>query len=111
METNKINKLAVGVLVASLFLNMLQTCSSSSTKKVVNASTKKVDSLETVLTKVNLTLEKMDKQFPVLIEIEGLKTSSRTLYDWNSVIRTVNRPDDVMKSYSDKIEKLEKSLK
>lgn len=43
------------------------------------------------------------------IKIEGLKTSKRTLYDWNSVIRTTTRPDDRMNEYDQEIEVLEKT--
>ena len=42
------------------------------------------------------------------IEIGGLKTSKRTLYDWNAVIRTTVRPDDRMNEYDQEIKKLEK---
>ena len=42
------------------------------------------------------------------MEIEGLKTSKRTLYDWNTVIRTTARPDDIMNSYDEQITALEK---
>jgi hypothetical protein len=43
------------------------------------------------------------------IKIEGLKTSKRTLYDWNAVIRTTTRPDDRMNEYDKEIEILEKT--
>lgn len=42
------------------------------------------------------------------IKIEGLRTSKRTLYDWNSVVRTTTRPDDRMNQYDQEIESLEK---
>jgi hypothetical protein len=44
-----------------------------------------------------------------MIEIEGLKASKRTLYDWNAVVRTSVRPDDRMNEYDAQIEKIQKS--
>ena len=44
-----------------------------------------------------------------MIEIEGLKTSKRTLYDWNAVVRSAIRPDDRMNEYDAEIQKIEKS--
>ena len=44
-----------------------------------------------------------------MIEIEGLKASKRTLYDWNAVIRTTVRPDDRMNQYDSEIEKIQNS--
>jgi hypothetical protein len=43
------------------------------------------------------------------VEVEGLKISKRTLYDWNSVVRTAVRPDDRMHEYDQQIDKLEKA--
>jgi len=43
-----------------------------------------------------------------MIKIEGLKSSKRVLYDWNSVVRTAVRPDDRMNEYDNEIDKLEK---
>lgn len=53
------------------------------------------------------TKDEMDKR----MEIEGLRTSKRTLYDWNTVIRTTERPDDIMNSYDEQIKALEEELK
>jgi len=44
-----------------------------------------------------------------MIEIEGLKASKRTLYDWNAVVRTAVRPDDRMNEYDRQIEKIQKT--
>jgi hypothetical protein len=43
-----------------------------------------------------------------MIQIEGLKSSKRVLYDWNSVVRTAVRPDDRMNQYDKDIQLLEK---
>ena len=81
-----------GVLVALLLLNMCTTCSTS--KHVIKLE-KKIDSLEmSVASKKDL-------------QIEGLRSSKRTLYDWNSVVRTTVRPDDRMNQYDQEIKDLE----
>ena len=81
-----------GVLVALLLLNMCTTCS---TGKHVIKLEKKIDSLEmSVVSKKDL-------------QIEGLRSSKRTLYDWNSVVRTTIRPDDRMNQYDQEIKELE----
>ena len=41
------------------------------------------------------------------LQIEGLRSSKRTLYDWNSVVRTTVRPDDRMNQYDQEIKELE----
>lgn len=42
------------------------------------------------------------------VEIEGLRISKRTLYDWNAVVRTAVRPDDRMNEYDQQINALQK---
>lgn len=44
-----------------------------------------------------------------MIEIEGLRASKRTLYDWNAVVRSAVRPDDRMNQYDAEIQKIQQS--
>lgn len=46
----------------------------------------------------------------LLLEINGYEVSHRVVYDNNAVVRTKQRPDDIMKSYTDKIKVLNKEL-
>lgn len=79
---------------------MLQQCNNSSkiakVEKQAKLMNQRIDSVYTS------DLKKM-------IEIEGLKSSKRTLYDWNAVIRTTVRPDDRMNQYDSEIEKIQNS--
>jgi hypothetical protein len=85
----------VGIVVTVLFcLIFLKQCGISREQKKI---TKRLDSIDSSL--VN-TPSKND------LNIEGLKISKRTLYDWNSVVRTSVRPDDRMNEYDKEIEKL-----
>jgi hypothetical protein len=67
-----------------------------------NVLRKKTISLEKKVDSLNLVIQKN-------IKIEGLKTSKRMLYDNNSIIRTVTRPDDRMNEYDQEIKKIETS--
>lgn len=87
------------IVIGILLIIVLQQCSTSHKVKVLEkdqrALTQQIDSV-------------YKKDLQNLIEIEGLKISKRTLYDWNSVVRTAVRPDDRMISYDKEIEKLQK---
>lgn len=85
------------VLCAILFLKQ---CGISRDQTKITKSVKSIESrLDSIPTSSDL-----DK----MIKIEGLKSSKRVLYDWNSVVRTAVRPDDRMNEYDVEIEKLEK---
>jgi len=93
MKKENIRMMAIGGGLG--FLLLLNTCTSCSTNKKVTKLEKRIDSLEnTVATQRDL-------------EIEGLRASKRTLYDWNAVVRTAVRPDDRMNEYDREIQKLE----
>jgi hypothetical protein len=98
------------VIYGCFFLLMLNTCSTcnrngenTKMRHEVVILEKKVDSLS----KATYSAEEMD----MLMEINGLETSKRTLYDWNAIVRTTVRPDDRMNSYDNEINKLKKQFK
>jgi hypothetical protein len=64
--------------------------------------------LSSKITKVQKQAKAADTAILKQIQIEGLKSSKRTLYDWNAVVRTAVRPDDRMNEYDNEIQKLEK---
>lgn len=85
-----------------LLCSMCNSCSNSTKLKRVQ---KELDSLTVIVQNVpskNVLLLQM--------ELEGLKASKRTLYDWNSIVRTAVRPDDRMNEYDQMIQKLEKKI-
>lgn len=61
-----------------------------------------MDSLQTQLNE-----RPTKKQLETALKIEGLRSSKRTLYDWNAVIRTTVRPDDQMNAYDQEIKALD----
>lgn len=89
-------KFALGLLLVISFQQCVTSSRISKIEKQERALNKRIDSVYTS------DLQKM-------IEIEGLRASKRTLYDWNAVVRTSVRPDDRMNEYDAQIEKIEKS--
>jgi hypothetical protein len=89
-------KIVLGLLV----IIFVQQCSTSSRVSKIEKQAKVMNTrIDSVYTS---DLKKM-------IEIEGLKASKRTLYDWNAVVRTAIRPDDRMNQYDAEIQKIENS--
>lgn len=78
-----------------LFFALVATYQTCSTSKKVSSLKSKVDQLP--------SREELKRE----IQIEGLKTSKRMLYDNNAIIRTTVRPDDRMNEYDQEIKKLE----
>jgi hypothetical protein len=79
----------------ALFLMVIATFQTCSSSKKIAALKKQVQALP--------TSEQVSKE----IQIEGLRTSKRMLYDNNAIIRTTVRPDDRMNEYDAEIKKLE----
>lgn len=88
------------ILLALFLISSVQQCTNSrrlaKIEKQQKALVERIDSTYTV------SLQRA-------VEIEGLKISKRTLYDWNSVVRTAVRPDDRMNEYDKQIDLLQKS--
>lgn len=88
------------IVLALLVLLFVQQCSTS----------RKVSGLEKQAKVMNTRIDSVyTSDLKKMIEIEGLKASKRTLYDWNAVVRTAVRPDDRMNQYDAEIEKIQKS--
>lgn len=85
-----------------LFLMILIFLKQCGVSRDQNKITKRIDSVEK---KISDIPSKKD------LEIQGLKISKRTLYDWNSIVRTSVRPDDRMNEYDKEIEKIQSNGK
>ncbi len=90
----------LGFFLSMFFLILVGNCNNSRNRKEISNLQKEIDSLRVEISNHPTRKELM---------IEGLKTSKRTLYDWNSVVRTSVRPDDRMNQYDEEIKKLEQS--
>lgn len=94
-QTSTIEKLQKSGWAIALFLMLIATYQTCSSSKKVAALKKQVQQLP--------TREEVSRE----IQIEGLKTSKRMLYDNNAIIRTTVRPDDRMNEYDTEIKKLQ----
>lgn len=92
----KIKNVSWAIVLFLALVATYQTCSTS--KKVAKLNTVVKAKLDSIPTRTE-----MQKA----IQIEGLKTSKRMLYDNNAIIRTTVRPDDRMNQYDEEIKKLE----
>lgn len=98
-----LNKNLVIAVYAILFFFIIGFFKDCSNSKKIKEMSFQVDSL----IKVIPTETRIEKK----MEIEGLKSSRRTLYDWNSVVRTTQRPDDLINQYNKDIDKLNEEIK
>jgi len=100
----KINKILgkYGIIMLLVFsiLTFFNTCG---TKSAIKTTNKRIDELEK-RDSLNIEIQAIED------EIISLETSKRTLYDWNKVVRTTERPDDLMNQYDNKIKELRKKL-
>lgn len=97
----KIKQNLWAVLLFLVAIVFLKQCSLNREQNKISKEIKSIKAqMDSVATKKDILRE---------IKIEGLKTSKRTLYDWNAVIRTTTRPDDRMNEYDKEIEILEKT--
>jgi hypothetical protein len=97
----------IHIICVLFMLVVWNNCSQSSTnRKLVKQNSELVLQLDSIKryipTEEKLLLE-YDKQM-----YEFLKLS---LYDWNTVVRTTQRPDDIIKTYDNKVKEIETKLK
>lgn len=100
------------LLVFFLLINAMQNCSQSRSIDKVNKQTitnaYRIDSISKLLSTGVYLLPK--DELAMMLEIQRLQTAKLVLYDWNTVVRTVVRPDDRMNEYDLEIAKLMKDL-
>jgi hypothetical protein len=100
----KINKILgkYGIIMLLVFsiLTFFNTCG---TKSAIKTTNKRIDAVEQ-RDSLNIEIQAIED------EIISLETSKRILFDWNTVVRTTERPDDIMNQYDNKIKELRKKL-
>lgn len=89
-----------GILIITL-LNVMIFFSTCGTKSKIEKLEKKYN---TVLYNDSIQGEINSIDREILLN----ETSREVVYNWNAVVRTVERPDDVMNKYNSKIKELEK---
>lgn len=110
MKVNEIlNKYFIYALYAFLAFTVFVNIRSCGTVKENRKLRKSVDAFAVELDSLREHTYSKD-ELDIRMEIHGLETSKRMLYDQNSVVRTVLRPDDRMNEYDQKIDELRKEL-
>lgn len=113
MEKLKFSKIGIYVIYGVFAFSLLGFFRSCNTNKNIKKQTKEIIELKNSVDSLTAKLDEFynKEELDTRMEIEGLRTSKRTLYDWNAVIRTTVRPDDRMNEYDEQIKKLEKKIK
>ena len=92
-------------LVIITFLCVMIFFSTCGTKSKIDKLEKKVTTLENTISfndSINKEMSNIDR------EILMYETSREVVYNWNAIVRTSERPDDVMNKYNSKISELQK---
>lgn len=90
-------------LIAVLCLVLLNTCNTCNTHRDLYTVSDRIDSIQTQLNNTK-------NEISTRVEINSLETSKRILYDQNSIVRSVTRPDDRMNEYDNQIKELQKKI-
>jgi len=110
----KIDELANRYVVYTLYLLLLfsfvATIRSCGTNKEVSKLKKEVSILNTRIQSLDSNIYTKE-EINIRMSIEGYEISKRMLYDQNSIIRTIIRPDDRMNEYDQKIRELREKIK
>lgn len=105
------NKYGIIVIICLLALILMGTCSSNNNaKKALKVSEKIYTKLDSINISLKTAYIVSSEELRLMNEIQKLQTVKQVLYDWNSVVRTVVRPDDRMNYYDLEIKKLEDQL-
>ena len=97
-----INKWGLAIIMFFTVIVFFSTCG---TKSKIEKLEKKVVSLETTIhfnDSIDREIANIDR------EISIYETSREVVYNWNAIVRTVERPDDLMNKYNSKISELSK---
>jgi hypothetical protein len=97
-----INKWGLGIITFFCVMIFFSTCG---TKSKIDKLEKKVNNLENTINyndSINKEMSNIDR------EILLYETSREVVYNWNAIVRTTERPDDVMNKYNSKITELQK---
>ena len=106
---NFLNKYLTIAIYVLIVITMLNGCNSCAGRKDVTRLKKEVDSLTIAVN--DLKKDSYSKaELTTRFSIEGLEISKRMLYDNNTVVRTTQRPDDIIIGYDNKIKELRAKL-
>jgi hypothetical protein len=108
-----LEKYKIYAIYLLVILTGFSGCFSCNSSQLASRNSRRIDTLAVQVADLRKTLSQQVYTKPELdtrLEILGLETSRRTLYDWNAVVRTTERPDDIMNGYDKQIKDLQEKL-
>lgn len=111
---NKMNKYVMIAIYMIAVMSLVNGCRGCSTAKDISRISREIDSLETGMDAIKQQVESQyytKDELDVRMSIEGYEISKRMLFDNNSIVRTSQRPDDILMEYDKKIKELRDKIK
>ena len=104
---NKYGMLILILLGLSVFLN---TCG---VKSNIERTGRRIDKLEKTVATTDsiLSLKISSERMDILLKINALEIAREVVYTNNAIVRTTERPDDVINKYNNQIKELQEKLK
>lgn len=96
----------IGLLIVIFFRVGMTTNSIDDKLNDMSVQLNEISSRVNKLSNTTYTKSEMN----IVMDIYGNELSKNILYDWNSIVRTVIRPDDKFVEYDKKIKKLKRKL-
>lgn len=105
-----INKFGTIIIIALGLLIFMNTCG---TKSNIERTGRRIDKLEQSVNKTDsiLTLKISSDKMDILLKINALEIAREVVYTNNAIVRTAERPDDVINKYNAQIKDLQEKLK
>jgi hypothetical protein len=105
-----INKYGILILVFLGLATVLNTCG---TKGNIERNGRRIDKLEKAVNTTDsiLLLKVSSEKMNILLEINALEIAREVVYTNNAIVRTSERPDDVINKYNNQIKELQEKLK
>lgn len=102
--TGFLNKWGLTILVVLAILTMFNTCGVKSKVERLDKNVQKMEMTNNYNDSINREIQAIER------EISNLEIAREVVYTNNAIVRTTERPDDVMNNYNKKIKDLTEKL-
>lgn len=105
-----LNKYGILILIIIGLAVFMNTCG---TKGVISKNGKRLDKIEKSIfvTDSILSLKISSEKMDILLKINALEIAREVVYTNNAIVRTSERPDDVINKYNTQIKELQEKIK
>jgi hypothetical protein len=105
-----IGKYGMLILIFMAMLIFMNTCG---TKGNIERNGRRIDKVEKSLNTTDsiLSLKISSDRMDILLKINALEIAREVVYTNNAIVRTTERPDDVINKYNTQIKELQEKLK